>query len=138
MVSLLSKRLEEELRKDLERGEIVWNELGIVNRAVYARRLGVTRRALAQSVLQKFDILGPKKASTEHVLRTMLEKDFQNGSVAFSKAGFINKRLYASRAGCTNTQYYKGLFEEYEAKAGVPRTSTVLLDLLSMLICAEN
>ncbi len=131
MGSLLSKRLEEELRNDLERGELVWNELGIVNRAFYARRLGVTRRALAQSVLQKFDGLGPKKASTEHVLRTMLEKDIHNGRVIFSKPGFINKRHYARLAGCSNTQYYRDLFEEYEGNVGASRTLDALLELLS-------
>ncbi len=131
MEGLLSKRLEGELRNDLERGTIVWNELGIVNRAIYACRLGVSRRALPQGVLQRFDCFGPKKASTESVLRSMLEQDFQNGDLTFSRPGFIDKRHYANRAACSNTQYYKKLFDEYEAKAGAVPTSIYLVQLLS-------
>lgn len=131
MASLLSKRLEEELRSDLERGTIVWNELGTVNRAVYARRLGVTKRALPQSVLLPYDDLGPKKETTESVLRSLLEQDFHNESLVFSKPGFIDKRHYASHAGCSNTQYYKELFAEFEAKVGAARTSDALIELLS-------
>jgi len=130
-MSLLSNRLEEELRNDLERGTIVWNELGTVNRAVYARRLGVTRRALPPLVLQAYDDLGPRKVSTESLLRSALDEDFQNGNLVFSKPGFIDKRHYGSQVSCSNTQYYKELFDEYEAKAGVVRTSAALLELLS-------
>lgn len=131
MTSLLSKQLEDELRSDLDQGTIVWNELGIVNRAVYERRLGVTRRALPQSVLSPYDNLGPKRTSTESVLRSLLEQDLDSGSLVFSKPGFIDKRYYARRAGCSNTQYYKELFAEYEARVGAVRTTDALVDLLT-------
>ncbi|MGZ2455633.1 hypothetical protein [Rhizobium anhuiense] len=131
MTSLLQKRLEQELLKDLERGTIVWNELGSVNRAAYARRLGVTRGALSRLVLKRFDDLGSKKAPAEELLRSMLEEDFQNGCLVFSKPGFINKLHYARRAGCSNPQYYKGLFSEYETKFGQNRTADLLNELLA-------
>ena len=131
MTSLLSKQLEDELRSDLEQGTIVWNELGIVNRAVYARRLGVTRRALPQSILSPYDNLGPKRTSTESVFRSLLEQDLDSGSLVLSKPGFIDKRYYARRAGCSNTQYYKELFAEYEARVGAVRTTDALVDLLT-------
>lgn len=126
MGSLLQKRLEEELLSDLERGTVVWNDLGTVNRAAYARRLGVTKDALSRAVLQRFDDLGPKRTPVEEVLRTILEEDFQKGFLVFSKPGLINKLHYACAAGCSNTQYYKKLFREYEAKAGQSRTSDLL------------
>jgi len=131
MERLLSKRLESELRNDLERGTIVWNEAGNVNRAVYALRIGVSRRALPQGVLERFDGFGPEKASTESVLRSILEHDFQKGALTFSKPGFIDKRYYAKRAACSNTQYYRKIFHEYETKAGVVCTSISLVQLLS-------
>ena len=131
MASLLARRLREELEKDLEQGTIVWNELGTVNRAVYARRLGVTKQALPLSVFAAFDDLGPKAVPTEEKLRLMLEEDLQNGGVVLSRPGYIHKRYYAQRAGCGNTQYYKELFEEFETKLGQGRTKDLLLDLLS-------
>ncbi|MGO8204748.1 hypothetical protein ACC735_36510 [Rhizobium ruizarguesonis] len=131
MASLLQQRLEEELLGDLERGTIVWNDFGSVNRVVYASRLGVTRKALSQEVLKRFDDLGPQPPQMDEVLRQMLEEDFQSGVLVFSKPGFINKLQYARRAGCSNTQYYNALFEEYEERAGSARTADALAALLS-------
>ncbi|MBX5014949.1 hypothetical protein [Rhizobium lentis] len=131
MTSLLQKRLEEELLADLERGTIVWNDLGSVNRVVYASRLGVTRKALSQEVLKRFDDLGPRPPQMDAVLRSMLEEDYQAARLVFSKPGCINKLNYARRAGCSNTQYYKALFEEYEERAGNARTADTLARLLS-------
>ncbi len=131
MGTLLQKRLEEELLGDQERGTIVWNELGQVNRAAYAQRLGVTRRALCQNILGRFDALGPRKPQIESVLRSLLDDDLHNGVLVLSKPGAINKKHYARLAQCSNTQYYKALFEEYETKAGGLRTATALEDLLS-------
>jgi hypothetical protein len=115
----------------MEQGTIVWNALGTVNRAVYACRLGVSKKALPLLVLQRFDCFGPKEASTEDKLRSLLQEDYNNGCVVFSKYGFIHKRHYAQRAGCSNTQYYKELFEEFEAKLGEVRTKDLLFALLS-------
>ncbi|WP_296097224.1 hypothetical protein [uncultured Agrobacterium sp.] len=131
MATLLQKRLEEELLGDQERGTIIWNELGQVNRAAYAQRLGVTRRALSQEILRRFDACGPRIPHVESLLRSLLDDDLKNGVVVFSKPGFINKRHYARLAQCTNTQYYKALFEEYETKAGGLRTATALEEMLS-------
>ncbi|MBB3352683.1 hypothetical protein FHT70_002616 [Rhizobium sp. BK049] len=131
MASLLATRLLEELEKDRKQGKIIWNELGSVNRTAYARRLGVTKNALPLAVFAPFDDLGPRKVSTEEKLRSMLHEDFLNGRVVFSKSGFISKLHYAQRAGCSNTQYYKELFEEYEAKLGELKTKHLLLGLLS-------
>ncbi|TAY99680.1 hypothetical protein [Rhizobium leguminosarum] len=131
MATLLQQRLEKELLSDLERGTIVWNELGTVNRAAYARRLGVTKLTFCESTFDLFDVLGPRKAPAKAVLRSLLEEDFRKGGLVYSKPGFINKLHYARQAGCSNTQYHKDLFEEYEAKAGDLRTAVALEELLS-------
>lgn len=69
--------------------------------------------------------------SAEEKLRSMLEQDFQNNCLVFSRAGFINRRHYGRHTGCSNTQYYKKLFLEYEEKSGRSKTKTLLLALLS-------
>lgn len=73
----------------------------------------------------------PPGMSAEHKLRSMLEEDFQNNRLVFSRAGFIDKRHYGRRAGCSNTQYYKRLFLEYEEKSGRWKTKKLLIALLS-------
>ncbi|MDL2408831.1 hypothetical protein PY650_24955 [Rhizobium calliandrae] len=69
--------------------------------------------------------------SAEEKLRSMLEQDFKSNCLVFSRAGFINRRHYGRHAGCSNTQYYKNLFLEYEEKSGRWKTKKLLIALRS-------
>ncbi|NKL92807.1 hypothetical protein [Rhizobium leguminosarum] len=114
MGSLLRDRLRKELETDLEQGKLVWNDLGTVNRVVYARRLGVTRKALPLDLLAEFDAKGPQVVSTADRLRTLLDADLQRGALVSAHPGVLNRRHYVRAIGCGHPNGHRLLFEHYE------------------------
>jgi hypothetical protein len=108
------------LEADLRGRGIAWNDQGTVNRGTYAARLGVTRGAIAyhHDILAPFDRLGPKAEPIKHSLRDLLAADAAAGKIVTSRV--IHREHYAEMlGGLQNTQYYKSIFEEFEAKLGL-------------------
>jgi hypothetical protein len=118
----LRDRLLQMLEADTLGQGIVWNDLGTVNRKVYAERLGVTREAISyhRDVVAHFDKFGPMVEPNERKLRRLLEADAAAGTIVTSRANKIHRDHYAEAlGGLQNTQYYKSIFEEFEAKLGL-------------------
>jgi hypothetical protein len=122
MTVSLRDRLLRMLEGDTLGEGIVWNDLGTVNRKVYAERLGVTRKAISyhQSVIAHFDKFGPKVEPNERRLRRLLEADADAGTIVTSRVNKIHRDHYAEAlGGLQNTQYYRSIFEKFEAKLGL-------------------
>ncbi|MGO8661532.1 hypothetical protein ACC805_12230 [Rhizobium ruizarguesonis] len=130
MGSLLRDKLRKELETDLEQGKIVWNDLGTVNRVVYARRLGVTRKALPLDLLAEFDARGPQVVSTADRLRALLEADLQRGALVSVHPGVLNRAHYARAIGARHPIGHRALFAHYQKQL----QQRPLRDLLSALL----
>lgn len=56
----------------------------------------------------------------EHQLRDLLEADAAAGKIVTSRVNKIHREYYANMlGGLQNTQYYRSIFEEFEAKLGL-------------------
>ncbi|MDX0563783.1 hypothetical protein GOD83_06830 [Sinorhizobium medicae] len=131
MATLLIERLRELLDSDLQRGTICWNDLGRVNRAEYARRLGVTVRALPLETFSKYDDLGPRPVSKSDQLRSMLEEDHRAKKLATRRRGKLNKLHYGKAIGFINTGPYEGIFAHFQSLLDQSTVEEGVRELLS-------
>lgn len=131
MATLLVVRLRELLENDLQRGTIRWNVLGTVNRADYARQLGVSVRALPLEAFLKYDDLGPRQLSKSDQLRSILERDYRSKCLATWRPGLLNKLHYGKLVGFINTGPYEEIFAHFQSLLEQPTIKESLYQLLA-------
>ncbi|MDR6661333.1 hypothetical protein J2W51_003919 [Tardiphaga robiniae] len=120
-VLAVSDRLGSLLSRDLAAGVIIKSHDGKVNRAHYARELGVHRNSLMRScgnIMEEYDEL-PQDVATK--LRSLLERDRCTGGIVRGRPFEISRGHYAEIIGVSSALIRvrcREVFKEYEANWG--------------------
>ncbi|NUU41859.1 hypothetical protein [Tardiphaga robiniae] len=115
-------RLRSILERDRNAGEIVKSRTSLVNRAHYAKVLGVSLSFVMNRCRAIFSEYEADWESVENKLRGLIERDSAAGTLVASRRGLISRTHYAKLIGVSQSllgNSYREIFAEYETKYAI-------------------